>query len=536
MRFLPSKPADEPGKAWPAIVIGLFVAFGGILFGYDTGSISGILAMDYFKKEFSTGHTDADGNPDISSGQTSLVVSILSAGTFVGALSSPAFSDTIGRKWALMVSCWVFNLGVIFQAAATSLPLFIVGRFFAGAGVGMVSALIPLYQSETAPKWIRGLVVGAYQLAITLGILLAAVVNNGSKDRNDTGSYRIPVAVQFLWALILITGLLFLPETPRFLVKKGRKDAALRSLSKIRRIPVDDAALRNELDEVIANHQYEMSIGKASYIDCFRGKMAKRQFTGMALQMFQQLTGVNFIFYFGTKFFQNSGVKNEFVIQMITCAVNTVMTFPGILLVDKLGRRSLLLIGAAGMCVSQLIVAICGVLGTDQDSHGNTIVVSYTLQKVSIAFICIFIAFFASTWGPLAWIVCGELFPLKFRARGLSITTATNWLWNWAIAFATPYLVDYGEGNANLQAKIFFIWFGCCFICFGFVWFFIYETKGLTLEEVDAMYEEVSKASHSAHWQPTKTFLSKIGTEQPHDQMLEKAASSDHSTSQPAKV
>jgi MFS family permease len=147
-----------------------------------------------------------------------------------------------------------------------------------------------LYQSETAPKWIRGAIVGAYQLAITIGLLLAAVVNNATHNRDDSGSYRIPVAVQFAWSLILFFGMLILPETPRFLVKKGRLDKAAKALGKLRRLPPDHPSIQDELGEVRANHEYEMTIGKASYIDCFKPPILKRQFTGMALQALQQLT------------------------------------------------------------------------------------------------------------------------------------------------------------------------------------------------------------------------------------------------------
>jgi len=135
------KPPTEAGSAWPAILIGLFVAFGGVLFGYDTGTISGILAMDYWRNTFSTGYRDPKGHLDVSPAQSSAVVSILSAGTFFGALASPLLGDHIGRRWALIASCWVFNLGVILQTAATALPIFLAGRFFAGLGVGLISAL-----------------------------------------------------------------------------------------------------------------------------------------------------------------------------------------------------------------------------------------------------------------------------------------------------------------------------------------------------------------------------------------------------------
>lgn len=150
---------------------------------------------------------------------------------------------------------------------------------------------VPLYQSETAPKWIRGVIVGSYQLAITIGLLLAAIVNNATSKRNDTGSYRIPIAVQFAWAIILVTGMLILPETPRYLIRSGKFDKAARSLSRLRRLPVDHDAIQLELDEIQANHEYELSLGKASYLDCFRGKILKRQLTGCGLQALQQLTG-----------------------------------------------------------------------------------------------------------------------------------------------------------------------------------------------------------------------------------------------------
>lgn len=502
-----SKPADEVGKSWPGIVIGFFVAFGGVLFGYDTGTISGILAMPYWQDEFSTGYINPKGHLDVTTNQESAIVSILSAGTFFGALASPFMGDYIGRRWALIASTWVFNLGVILQCASTSIPLFLAGRFFAGLGVGLISALIPLYQSETAPKWIRGAIVGAYQLAITIGLLLAAIVNNATADRNDSGSYRIPIAVQFAWSLILFTGMLILPESPRFLVRNGKDEKAAKALATLRRLQPDHPAIRSELAEVKAHHDHEMSLGSASYLDCFRKPNRKRQLTGMALQALQQLTGINFIFYYGTKYFQNSGVSSGFVIQMITSSINVVSTLPGMYMTDKWGRRPLLLFGAIGMCISQFIVAMTGMLSSGQTATGDVYATNLAGQKAAVAFSCIFIFFFASTWGPLAWVVTGEIFPLKIRAKSLSITTATNWLFNWAIAYSTPYLVNYGDGFANLQSKIFFIWFGCCFICIAFVYFFIYETKGLSLEQIDLLYTEVKSARKSKKWRPDDTWV-----------------------------
>jgi SP family sugar:H+ symporter-like MFS transporter len=504
-RFSVAKPEGEAGASWPAIVIGLFVAFGGVLYGYDTGTINGILEMPYWKDTFSTGYRDPGGNANVTPAQQSAIVSILSAGTFIGALASPFLGDRVGRRWGLMLSTWIFNLGVALQTAATAIPMFLAGRFFAGFGVGFISALVPLYQGETAPKWIRGAIVGAYQLAITIGLLLAAVVNNSSKDRYDTGSYRIPVAVQFAWSLVLFVGMAILPETPRFLIRQGRLDKAANALGRLRRLPEDHPAVKSELAEIKAVHDFETRLGEhSSYLDCFRPPVLKRQLTGMGVQALQQLAGVNFIFYYGTKYFQNSGFDNSFVISMITTGINVVSTLPGMWAIDKWGRRPLLLWGAVGMCVSNFLVAMLGTLTTGQTETGVVTVLNADAQKAAIAFVCTFIFFFASTWGPLAWVVTSEIYPLTTRAKSLSITTATNWLFNWALAFATPYLVDYGEGYANLQSKIFFIWFGATFICIAFVYFFIYETKGLSLEEVDVMYGEVKSARHSVGWRPSR--------------------------------
>ncbi|CAI6099439.1 unnamed protein product [Clonostachys chloroleuca] len=460
---------DESGKAWQAILIGLFVAFGGVLFGYDTGTISGILAMPYWQKLFSTGYVDPDGNPNVTGAQESAIVSILSAG--------------------LMISTWVFNLGVVLHTVATAIPMFLAGRFFAGFGVGLISAL------GTAPKWIRGFVVGAYQWAITIGLLIAAIVNNATKHRDDSGSYRIHIGIQLAWSLILFGGMLFLPETPRYLIKGGRLEKATRALSRLRRLPADHEALRSELAEVQANHDFETSLGTGTYLDCFKPPILKRLLTGMGLQALQQLTVLRKLWRFKRLYCDHDYLLHQRGVY-ITCMYAY----------DKFGRRPLLLWGAIGMCVSQLIVAILGTVSTGQTDTGEIIVKNLSGQKAAVAFVCIYIFFFASTWGPLAWVVTGEIFPLKTRAKSLSITTATNWLLNWAIAYSTPYLVNYGDGYANLQSKIFFVWFGCCFLCIAFVWFMIYETKGLSLEQVDQLYEEVSNPRESSKWRPTTSW------------------------------
>lgn len=341
-----------------------------------------------------------------------------------------------------------------------------------------------MYQSECAPRWIRGAVVSGYQWCITIGLLVAAIANNGTKDRTNSGSYRIPIAIQFAWAIVLAIGMLILPESPRWHVKKGRTEDAARALARLNGTDMDDPLVRSELADIQTNLDVEMSHGKATYLDCFRmgeRKQLLRTATGMALQGWQQLTGINFIFYYGTTFFLSTGIAsgNAFIFTIISNVVNVATTIPGMWMMERVGRRKLLIFGAAWMAVCELIVAITGTAISESNTSG---------QKVLVAFVCIYIAGFASTWGPAAWVVCGEIFPLAIRAKALSLCVASNWLWNFGIGYATPYLVQSGPGHAGLGTKVFFIWTATCASAGIFSYFFIYETSGLSLEEVDELY------------------------------------------------
>ncbi|KAG0646972.1 Major facilitator-type transporter ecdD [Hyphodiscus hymeniophilus] len=517
MGLIPRRPADEPGSTWP-VAFGFFVSIGGILFGeyrcssienrnterksdlpaigYDTGTIAGILAMPFWKTEFAT-----SGELEPSSSQTSLIVSILSAGTFVGALLSAPLADVLGRRWAIAVSCTiVFNLGVVLQTISTSQPLFIAGRFFAGAGVGLVSAQVPLYQSETMPRWIRGAVVGSYQLCINVGLFIAALIEYRTHSLNNTGSYRIPIGVQFLWSITLATGVIFFPETPRWLIKQDRYADAAKSLSRLRRLPPDHAAVIKELDEVKFSHEYEKTLGDSSYLTCFKGSIGKRLLMGCALQALQQLSGINFIFYYGTNYFKQAGFQNNpYAIQIILTAVSIVSILPGLLLIDKAGRRTILLIGSIGMTITQIIIATIGTVIIDPGMTSSN--PNLAAQRANIAFVCFYVFFFEMSWGPCAWIVTGEMFPLKVRARCLSITTASNWLLNFVIAFVTPYMTDSQYGD--LKSKVFYVWLVFCAIGIFFVYFCIYETKNLTLEQVDELFLNVNKAWKSKLFVPS---------------------------------
>ncbi|KAJ7755166.1 monosaccharide importer [Mycena metata] len=481
-----------------AVIMSAFAAFGGILFGqvlslYDTGTIGGAIQMDNWLETFGSYDPTHFLGPQtngyyLRTENKSLVVSILSAGTFFGALLAFPMGDMVGRKYGITFSCVIFALGVGLQLD-THWATFVIGRVIAGLGVGLVSCLVPMYQSECSPKNIRGLIVGLYQLAITIGALLAAIVLNATKDKQSHAAWRIPIAVQFCWAFILGGGMLLLPESPRYLLYKDRVHDARRALGRLTNRPADSPEVDAECTEITLALEAERAVGNGSYADCFKNtdlRQGFRTWSAIMLQGWQQLTGINFVFYYGTSFFASAGIKNPFIITVIADVVNTCMTIVGIQLIDRVGRRRLLLIGAAGMMVCEYIVAIVGVTAGQTAADGS---VNVTAQRVLIAFVCFYIAFFATSWGPVAWVITGEIFPLTIRAKGMSLAVASNWLWNFGIGYATPYLPN-GVATAGLHVKVFFIWGSTCLGCLIFTWFFIPETKGLSLEQIDLLYKE----------------------------------------------
>jgi sugar porter (SP) family MFS transporter len=262
--------------------------------------------------------------------QQSLLTGILSCGTFFGAIIAGDVADRIGRRWTIISGCLTFCVGCILETASTTLAVMVVGRLIAGAGVGFISAIIILYMSEIAPKKVRGALVAGYQFCITIGILLANCVVYATQNRLDTGSYRIPIAIQFLWAIILGFGLFFLPESPRYFVKRGKIDSAAKALCSVRGQPIESEYIQDELAEIIANHEYELSVVPqgsylSSWANCFKGGLSngssnlRRTLMGIGLQMMQQLTGINFIFYYGVVFFTSLGtISNPFLSKLFS--------------------------------------------------------------------------------------------------------------------------------------------------------------------------------------------------------------------------
>ncbi|KAJ5675991.1 Major facilitator-type transporter ecdD [Penicillium macrosclerotiorum] len=496
----------EAPISFRAYLICGFACFGGMLFGYDSGYISGVEGMAYVKEHF--GHavsTDIDSTGYVlASWQKSLITSILSAGTFFGALIGGEAAERIGRRLTIMISCFIFACGVAGQVASHNVTGLVIGRLIAGFGVGGVSATVVLYVSEISPKKIRGTLVSIYQFAVTIGLLSASGATQGTSNREDAGSYRIPIAIQLVWAGILALGLFFLPESPRYLVKVGKLEQASASLASVRGQAADTPLIQAELAEIKANYEYESQLTSTSWVDCFKGGFSspsgnlRRVFVGVFAQMFQQWTGVNFIFYYGTTFFQSVGMTNSFLMSTIMNIVNVACTPVSFWTIERFGRRTLLLYGAVVMCVCEFIVAIVGTADPGSKAANMCLIV----------FTCCYIAAFASTWGPACWVLVGEIFPLPIRAKGVALSTASNWLWNCIIAIITPYMVDTDKGN--LGVKVFFVWGGCLIFCFLFAFLCVSETKGLSLEQIDRMLEETSPRT-SAAWKPHDTFANDMG-------------------------
>jgi len=483
-----SEPA-MPQSNIVSIVVGAFVTVAGFLFGYDTGLINSVSEMPYFLT-----HMTHDQH-SLSTKERSIVVSFLALGTFFGALSAPYIADKHGRKLPIIISSLViFTTGNALQVASKTLTLLTAGRVVSGYGIGIMSAVVPLYQAETVNRYLRGSIISMYQWAITWGLLVSCAVALATKNKMDPSSYRIPIGLQFIWNTILGIGVMFLPDSPRYYVLKDDLTSAAKSLSFLRGVPVHDSGLLEELVEIKATYDYEASVESSSILDCFRTtekrpKQTLRMFTGIAIQAFQQFSGINFIFYYGVNFFASTGIHNSYIISLTTYAVNVLFNIPGLFFVEYFGRRKILLCGGIIMAISNLIIGIVGVSIDDIKA-----------DKIMIAFICVFIAAFSATWGGVIWVVSGELYPLGIRAKCAAICAATNWLVNFICALITPYIVDVKDHTSNIGSKIFFIWGSLNALGVITVYFMVYETKGLVLEDIDEIYKKSKNAMDSSKW------------------------------------
>ncbi|QEU60877.1 Hxt5/Hxt3 [Kluyveromyces lactis] len=492
---LPKKPAS----AYITVsILCLMVAFGGFVFGWDTGTISGFVNQTDFIRRF--GQERADGSHYLSNVRTGLIVSIFNIGCAIGGIILSKLGDMYGRRIGLMIVVLIYVVGIIIQIASIDKWYqYFIGRIISGLGVGGISVLSPMLISETAPKHIRGTLVSFYQLMITFGIFLGYCTNYGTKTYSNSVQWRVPLGLCFAWAIFMITGMLFVPESPRFLVEKDRIDEAKRSIAKSNKVSFEDPAVQAEVDLICAGVEAERLAGSASIKELFstKTKVFQRLIMGMLIQSFQQLTGNNYFFYYGTTIFNSVGMDDSFETSIVLGIVNFASTFVAIYVVDKFGRRKCLLWGAAAMTACMVVFASVGVTRLWPDGANHPETASKGAGNCMIVFACFYIFCFATSWAPIAYVVVAESYPLRVKAKCMAIATASNWVWGFLIGFFTPFI------TSAIHFYYGYVFMGCLVAMFFYVFFFVPETKGLTLEEVQEMWEEGVLPWKSSSWVPS---------------------------------
>ena len=416
-----------------------------------------------FKCRFGQTGTRSSGDCAFEPIIESTLVSLISIGTLIGALSNSITSDWLGRRRSLAVGVVFFILGNIVQITAMqSWVHMMLGRFIAGLGVGNLSVGVPMFQSETAPKEIRGAVVASYQLMITIGILVSNCVNYGVYNIQESdASWRIVIGLGIAFLIPLGVGLFLVPESPRWLAGRERWGEARGAMARLRGVKGDEGGkvVEDDYRDMYAVLERERRAGKGfvGRVFCpeeeWDSQACLSDFSGcvyplsavsplspdaQSLMLNRQWTGVNYFFYYGATIFESAGIDNPIRTQLILGAINVGMTFYGLHIVEKYGRRRPLFIGAIWQALWLCVFATVGTVMNPEESR--------TAGIVLIVAAAMFIASFAGTWGPMAWVVIGELFPLRTRARQASLATAGNWLGNCAFFL---YFLFLGQDDAN---------------------------------------------------------------------------------------
>ncbi|ONH80470.1 putative glucose transporter HXT5 [Saccharomyces cerevisiae] len=473
----------------------LMVAFGGFVFGWDTGTISGFVRQTDFIRRF--GSTRANGTTYLSDVRTGLMVSIFNIGCAIGGIVLSKLGDMYGRKIGLMTVVVIYSIGIIIQIASIDKWYqYFIGRIISGLGVGGITVLAPMLISEVSPKQLRGTLVSCYQLMITFGIFLGYCTNFGTKNYSNSVQWRVPLGLCFAWSIFMIVGMTFVPESPRYLVEVGKIEEAKRSLARANKTTEDSPLVTLEMENYQSSIEAERLAGSASWGELVTGKpqMFRRTLMGMMIQSLQQLTGDNYFFYYGTTIFQAVGLEDSFETAIVLGVVNFVSTFFSLYTVDRFGRRNCLLWGCVGMICCYVVYASVGVTrlwpnGQDQPSSKGA-------GNCMIVFACFFIFCFATTWAPVAYVLISESYPLRVRGKAMSIASACNWIWGFLISFFTPFI------TSAINFYYGYVFMGCMVFAYFYVFFFVPETKGLTLEEVNEMYEENVLPWKSTKWIP----------------------------------
>ncbi|KAI0745919.1 general substrate transporter [Earliella scabrosa] len=470
-----------------AYFLALSAAMGSIFYGWDIGLIGGVIAMDSFKSDFGVDkmtHSEAanfNGN----------VVAVLQGGSFFGALSTSYFSSKFGRKPTLLATGVVYIVGSVIQSIvglgssqSTALSVLYFGRFVGGFGVGMVSALVPSYVSECVPRTIRGRCTGMVQLANNIGIMLSYWVNYSCNRNLPRGSaqWRIPFIMQIIPGVFFIFGMLFQPESPRWLVEHGHRDRAAASLARTAGTTPDDPAVQFTLSEIEAEFAGKE---KASIFQQFRmmGESRHtflRSFIPSLVMFFQQWTGTNAINYFSPQIFAGLGLSSTDsglfatgiygVVKVV--AVGTVLLFA----VESMGRKLCLIIG--GLIQSLTMIWIGGFSAVHPSS--DIVPASY----VSLVAVYLYAVGYCIGWGPVPWVVAGEVAPNHVRPAALSVAVGVNWLFSFTISKITPIMLD------KIKYGTFLLFGFCCLVMVVWAYAFLPETTGYALEDVHWLFED----------------------------------------------
>jgi len=439
--------------------VGAVTFLAGLLFGYDQGVISGALPL-------------LQADLDLSTLESEIVTSWVTLGALFGALIAGGTADRIGRRWTAVGAGVLFAAGALVEAVAPDATMLTVGRVITGLGVGFASVVAPLYAAEMAPKRLRGRFVSTYQLAITVGILFAYLADDAL---TPSDRWRTMFALAVIPGVALAIGFLVMPESARWLLKMGRRDDARASLVKVDGADVADA----ELATIEADLEIEAREGEASWGEVFSPGLRRALWVGIGLAVFQQVTGINAIIYYANEIFAEAGFTTAEQQAKATLyavgATNVLATFVAVAWVDRFGRRPLLFTGLVGMAVSLAAVGLSfAALENQPDGEATTVG-----GIVTVLSLVVFIASFAFSMGPIVWTLISEIYPNRVRGRAIAVATAVNWFAAFIVAQFFLSVVD-----AIGESTTFFIFSALCVVTYVFVWRYVPETKGRSLEEI----------------------------------------------------
>ncbi|XP_065183181.1 uncharacterized protein LOC135814053 isoform X2 [Sycon ciliatum] len=458
--------------------------------------IGGVKDMEGFRQDF--------GQPSNATNTTEWIVSeenqgwivgSFSLGCLAGALVAGVVSEWHGRRVIILTGASIFTVGGLLQALAYYLWMVFAGRCVSGLGVGVLSMSVPIYNAEISPAKHRGRLVSLNQLSINAGIMVSFLINLACQSYIN--GWRISLALQSLFSIILFVGMLFAPETPRYLMKAGQRTEALGVLSWIktgykRHVTSDgdvSKAVLDEINSIAAEIEDNGVHGSGKWREILQRSNFKRMSVGVWVQLFQQATGMNIIMYYSTKIFSSIDVS-PYVSTAVVGIINFLTTFGTLGLVDKVGRKVLMIFGGLGMSITTTlgatIITVNG--GNDNLSKSSGILVVFC--------VCAFVFFFALTWGPIAWVITSEIFPLRLRGKLVAISASANWAGNFAIAFGTPLML--APSALDVQGTLFLMGAGNLAGVI-FILLVVPETKGRSLETMDELFERRSLLESSEY-------------------------------------